>query len=240
MIEHESVTIWGQAPVWWLPACNLSPSQHICLCVSFFTFPNTEDQFQHSCDIIGLFGRNVSKSLGWLCHFDTLGISRPMGGKTQQDPGVRIQSGRYILMCNLTSRTRGPNQPPLVQKTLRDEHRAPTDLLWCKNRYMTNTGPQPTSFDAENVTWRTRALTDLLWCKKDYLTNTGPQPTFYMFRYYGRSHYPCMMASRFTGIHQKIWICDRKGPWNCVFRPNSSPNDRNIKTKCFFCSVRLY
>ena len=52
--------------------------------------------------------------------------------------------------------------------------------------------------------------------------------------YHGKSHYPCMMASRFTGIHQMIWICDQKGPRNCVFRPNFCPNDHNIKTKCFF------
>ena len=121
-----------------------------------------------------------------------------------------------------------------MQKTLRDEHRAQTDLLWCKNRYMTNAGPNRPPLMQKTLNDKHRALTGLLWCKKGYLTNTGPQLTFYMFRYYGKSHYPCMMASRFTGIHQKIWICDRKGPQNCVFRPNFSPNDHNIKTKCFF------
>ena len=271
----------------------------VCTCM-LFTFPNTEDQFQQSCDIIGLFGKNVSKSLGWLYHFDTLGKSRPMGGKTQQDPGARIQSGTFwcVMLCHeheaptkllwhkkryvtntgpqltsfgaktVTWRTPGPDRPTLMQKVLRNKHGALTDLLWCKNRYVTNTGPRPTSFDVKNVTWQTwgpdrpplmqktlhdkhgaltgllwckkryvtntgpkltyfgaktvtwqtwgpdrpplmqktlydkhRALTDLLWCKKHYVTNTGPKLTFYMFRYYGKRHYPCIMASRFTGIH---------------------------------------
>ena len=34
---------------------------------------------------------------------------------------------------NVTLLTRGPNRPPLVQKKLRDEQGATTDLLWCKN-----------------------------------------------------------------------------------------------------------
>ena len=47
-------------------------------------------------------------------------------------------------------------QPPLIQKMLCDEHGAPSDILWCKNCYMTNTGPQLTSFDPRNVMCRTR------------------------------------------------------------------------------------
>ena len=35
-------------------------------------------------------------------------------------------------------------------------HWASTDLLWSKKCYVTNTGPQPTSFDPKNVTWGTR------------------------------------------------------------------------------------
>ena len=30
---------------------------------------------------------------------------------------------------NVAWRTQGPNQPPLVQKTFRDKHGAPTDIL---------------------------------------------------------------------------------------------------------------
>ena len=45
----------------------------------------------------------------------------------------------------LHDKHKGPNRPPLVQKTLRDKHGAPTDLLWGKKRYVTITGPQPTN-----------------------------------------------------------------------------------------------
>ena len=39
---------------------------------------------------------------------------------------------------NVMWRRRGPNRPPLVQKTLRDEHGASTDLLWCKKWQLSN------------------------------------------------------------------------------------------------------
>ena len=99
-------------------------------------------QFQQSCDIIGLFGNNVSKSLGWLHHFDTLGKSRILGQGYSQ-------AGTFWCVM------------------LRHEYTAPTNLLWCKQCYVTNTGPQLTSFAAKTVT-------DPLCCKNRYLTNRPP------------------------------------------------------------------
>ena len=45
---------------------------------------------------------------------------------------------------NVTSLTRGPNRPPLIQKTSRHSRGAPTDLHWSKKRHITHGGPQPT------------------------------------------------------------------------------------------------
>ena len=50
----------------------------------------------------------------------------------------------------------GPQPTSMIKKVSRDKHRAPTDLLWCKKRDVTDTGPQQTSFGAKNVTSLTR------------------------------------------------------------------------------------
>ena len=46
--------------------------------------------------------------------------------------------------------------PPLVQKTWRHWHGAPSDLIWSKKRDVTDIGPQLTSFDPENMPSLTR------------------------------------------------------------------------------------
>ena len=43
---------------------------------------------------------------------------------------------------NVTSQTQGPNWPSLVIKRLRQRRGAPTNLLWCKKRYVSDAGPQ--------------------------------------------------------------------------------------------------
>ena len=77
----------------------------------------------------------------------------------EQDRGTGIQSGEFILVCNVTSQTPGPNQPPLIQKTLCCEHGAPTDLFWCKN-----------------ITWRTRGPNQPLLVQKTLCDEHGARP----------------------------------------------------------------
>ena len=139
MIEHESVTIWGQAPVWWLPACNLSPSQHICLCVSFSLFQTQKINFSN---LVILLVFLVGMCL-----------------KVWDDYVILIHKAKAVLWAARPSRILGQGYSQAGTfwcVILRHKHGSPTNLLWCKKRYVTNTGPQLTSFGAKTVTWRTQ------------------------------------------------------------------------------------
>ena len=77
--------------------------------------------------------------------FSWLGQSRPMGAKAYRagswgkDKVRRVNFGVF----------------PTSHFLPRDQRRAPTDLLWCKKRYVTHGGLQLTFFGAKNTTWPT-------------------------------------------------------------------------------------
>ena len=65
---------------------------------------------------------------------------------------------------SVTSRTQGPNRPPLVQKRYVTNTGSQPTSFGAK-RYFTNTGPQPTSFGAKTLRHEHGAPTGPRWCK---------------------------------------------------------------------------
>ena len=83
--------------------------------------------------------------------------------ETNQKPWNNGNQPKWLVSHGsrlVTWQTRGPNWPPLIQK-----------------RYVTDAGPQLTSFDPKTLRDRRGAPTDLLWSKKRYVTDAGPQLT---------------------------------------------------------------
>ena len=72
-------------------------------------------------------------------------------------------SNHFSLQTNTNQQCRSSHLPGWQA----DEPGASTNLLWSKKRYVTNTGPQPTSFGAKSLCGEHRAPTDekmLIFC----------------------------------------------------------------------------